>query len=101
MSYNKNTINMSFLDGVKEVLDDTGTEYNIQNKKTVRGRGCNDDLCDDTTQSYNLRRLFCKKFVILERMMQYGDCDVDDVLESVRFETGNEPSDWEYVREVK
>lgn len=111
MSYDKNTINMSSLDMVKEILGDLGYSYLLIVQVSVRGRGFNDSRYhfenDDHTreydlrrlQYYNLRRLQYGNWVILERIERTADCDADDTITSHKFRLEDEPKDWKYTIE--
>jgi hypothetical protein len=97
MSWDKNTINASHLNSVKEVLDDLKAKYTLEVKEKVHGMGLN----DDEDKIYELRRLSYCGFVILERIYQTLDCDADDVITSHKFTQDNEPEDWLYIIKEK
>ena len=96
MSWDKNTINQSNLNAVKDVLDDLKIKYTLVIKECVRGSGLNDDMCGEM-RVYELRRLSYRNFVILEQMNRTSDCDADDTITSQKFTKENEPKDWQYV----
>ena len=90
MSWNKNTVVMSKLDTICEVLEELGCSYGLDCLGRVSGNGSN----DYGDASYLIRRLAYKNKVILEQMVRHPDCDVDDILTSETFEVGEEPKDW-------
>lgn len=97
MSWDKNTINASNLDAVKSVLDELKVKYTLETKKTVMGRGINNDSFGGEDKHYELRRLSYRGFVILEQIKQTADCDADDTIISQKFTVLNEPHDWQYI----
>ena len=94
MSWDKNTVNMSGLDAIKETLDNLGTEYTLTAEAEVRGNGMNDSSGDPP---YKLRRLQYGDWVVLERIVKDADCDTDDIIYSQTFLLKKEPKDWQYV----
>lgn len=100
MSWNKNTIVRSSLDSVKFTLDKLDYPYELSVLATVRGRGLNDDVLfggADDDKTYEIRRLKCDKFVVLEQMLHTFDCDSDDYLSSQIF--NEEPKLWQPIVE--
>lgn len=99
MSWDKNTINCSHLNAVKQTLDNLGIEYCCTTIGRFSGRGTNDDPYMDGTETlYFLQRLQYGTRVILEYAVLDADCDVDDVIHSSEFDLKDEPKDWEAVR---
>jgi hypothetical protein len=96
MSWDKNTINLSNLDAVKNVLDDLKIKYTLEAKAKVRGFGLNDGMYGEEDKYYELRRLSYRGFVILEQICRTSDCDADDTITSHKFTREDEPKDWEY-----
>ena len=94
MSWDKNTISVSWLDATKRVLDNLSIPYMLSSIGRFRGSGLNDD--DD--KMHELRRLQYKSKVILEYAELDADCDTDDVIHSEEFDRGSEPLDWQAVR---
>ena len=92
MSWNKNTINLSFVDATVKVLRNLEIPYSLSPRWYARGYGVNDG--DD--KEYPLHRLQYNKIVILERMERTTDCDTDDVITSTQFNLEEEPKDWKY-----
>ena len=97
MSWDKNTINMSNLDAVKEILDDLKVKYTLEVKKKVRGYGLNDATFGEEDKVYELHRLAYRGFVILEQIKRTQDCDANDTIISRKFTRETEPKDWQYV----
>jgi len=96
MSWDKNTIDMSNLDSIKEMLDELEIPYKLENKQSVMGRGLN----DDSDKYYDLRRLEYRDKVILECMTQTTDCDSDDCLVSYKLDSKDEPKRWRYIKVI-
>jgi len=95
MSWDKNTINMSRIDTITDVLKDAGIGYNLLVLAKVRGRGLNDsDMFSDKETYYELRRLEYGNTVYLDKIEQDADCDVDDVITSHKFTKETEPKNW-------
>jgi len=88
MSWNKNTINHSEIDATINLLKKVGINYELRvlGKVQNRGLGATDD-CD-------MRRLSYEGLVMLETIYRTSDCDADDVISSVSFESAYEPKDW-------
>jgi hypothetical protein len=98
MSWDKQTIKTSELDGIMKVLDLLNEPYTLEVKQTVMGRGINDDswfVGKDKT--YELRRLQVRDIVVLEQIEQDGDCDTDDYIKSEIINAAEEPKDWQYI----
>ena len=91
MSWNKNTVTLSFVDATIKVLRDLGVPYSLSVIGKVKGIGLNDD-----DKPYELQRLAYSQVVILERMERTTDCDTDDIITSTRFSLRDEPQDWNY-----
>ena len=93
MSYNKNTVNWSYLDDIVRIWKDSGKEVKIEILGYVDGRGLNDNK--DT--KYPIRKAVnCDDgIVVIERMERTYDCDTDDVIKSYTFKVGEVPNDWE------
>ena len=100
MSWDKRTINMSHLDMVRELLDDSGFPYTLIVQESVPGFGINDDIpLTGEPKYYDLRRLQYGNWVILERIERTADCDEDDTISSHKFSLWEEPKDWKYIIE--
>jgi len=99
MSWDKRTINMSHLDMVMEMLDDSGFSYTLTVEASVIGLGINDDTLTRELKHYDLRRLQYGNWVILERIERTADCDEDDTISSHKFSLWEEPKDWKYIIE--
>ena len=94
MSWDKNTVIGSELEGTRETLDELAIPYKLSTIGTFRGCGLN----DGEGVTYELRRLQYAGRVMLEYAELDADCDVDDVILSQRFDLGNEPKDWQAIR---
>ena len=90
MSYDKNTIDISFLDVTKGTLDELDVEYTITYLGEAVGKGVN----DIPEMVYQLRKLEYRDKVVMERMERTYDCDSDDLRVSHIFEKGEEPKEW-------
>jgi len=92
MSYNKNTVNWSYLDDIVRIWKDSGKEVKVEILGYVEGRGLNDD-----GTKYPIRKAVnCDDgIVVIERMERTYDCDTDDVIRSYTFKFGEVPNDWE------
>lgn len=95
MSWNKNTINFSSLNAIKQVLDDLRIEYTLEVKERVIGQGNNDEFFGENP--YELRRLSYRGFVVLEQIQKTSDCDSDDMIISQKFTRETEPKVWQYI----
>lgn len=98
MSYNRNTANLSRIDTITEVLDELGVFYDLKNIGKVLARGSND--LNNGKETYIMRELRYKNFVVLERMSRSDDCDIDDVILSYKYsiseyETMMQDDKWE------
>jgi len=101
MSWDKNTISVSALDGNKRTLDDLGIPYQLSVIATFKGRGLNDDpFMDGTDTVYELRRLQYADVVVLEYVELDADCDVDDIITCQYFKLEDEPQNWEAIRKT-
>ena len=90
----KNTINMSKLDSVKEILIDLEILFRCETIGKVRGMGMNDFYESIGDKYYDIRKLTCDKFVILEQMIRNDDINNNDILVSPKFLTGKVPNNW-------
>ncbi len=100
MSWDKNTINYSTLDSIRELLLELGINYELSTLGVVQGRGLNDDEMYGGRKNgakYELRRLEYKDKVVLEQIVQDADCDVDDGIFSHKFNHSEEPKDWQFL----
>jgi Fe-S cluster assembly ATPase SufC len=97
MSWDKNTIKTSEIDGIVRILDLLKEPYTLGVKLTVSGRGLNDEFRGGRSKRYDLRRLQVRDIVILEQIEQDGDCDTDDIIRSEIFNAAEEPKDWHYI----
>ena len=93
MSWNKNTICISNIDGIVEVLEEAGATYKMTTLGRVAGWGLNDTF--ENRKDYPIRKLEYGDKVILERMLRSHDCDVDDVITSFKFDKKDAPQNWE------
>jgi len=98
MSWDKNTVNCSSLDAIKDILGKHGIPYKISTLTTVEGRGLNDDFCH--LPPWELRRLEHGGYVTLEWIEQDADCDTDDIIQSETFFPEEEPKDWQPIRQT-
>jgi hypothetical protein len=94
MSWDKNTANVSSLNSVVQVLKNLDEHFTVTYMGEVRAMGVNDDFCDPPIDVYPIRKLEYRDKVILERMERTHDCDSDDMLVSLTFTKGEEPSEW-------
>jgi len=94
MSWDKNTVNLSALDSVKQTLDNLEVEYSLSTEAEIMGIGLNDF---EDTPPHKLRRLQYDKWVMLEQMTRDADCDVDDIISSHTFLLEEEPDNWQYI----
>jgi len=102
MSWNKNTINRSTVDGTISVLKNLGTPYKVTILGRVMGLGLNDDIFQEDikgmlhreSKHYEIRKLKYKDVIILEKMVRSGDCDADDYIVSYEFKINNVPKNW-------
>lgn len=83
-SIRKELINLSEIDYVISLLDQSGFDYRIEALGEVHFNGA----------SYKMRRLEYKNNVILERTTRGGVND-SDIIESRNFLKEEEPLDWE------
>ena len=90
MSWNKNTIKISEIDIIINLLQELNTPYKLTILGKVKGLGLN----DTGDVYYEIRKLEYKDIVILERMERSKDCDADDVIVSYVFEKDKEPENW-------
>ena len=95
MSWDKNTISFSQIDGIVDTLKDLGIDYELLVIAKVIGRGLNDDYTGK--EFWELRRLEYKDIVHLEVIEQDADCDIDDIITSCKFAKSNEPKDWQAI----
>lgn len=103
MSWDKETINMSAVDGTISVLENLGTPYTLTILGKIKGREFNDDISkydeegnpNFETREYAMRQLEYKDVVLLEKIIRNSDCDIDDYIISYEFKKGYEPKDWE------
>ncbi len=84
MSYNKNTTNLSRIDTIIEVLEELHISHSVEQLGKVLARGVNDDHANRET--YTMRELRYKDFIVLERMSRSSDCDIDDVILSFKYD---------------
>ena len=96
MSWNKNTVNCSGLDAIREALLGLGASHTITSIGEFVGRGLN----DEDGELYDLRRLQYFNAVVLEYVDLHSDCDADDVICSQWFSMENEPKDWQPIRHI-
>ncbi len=102
MSWDKNTVNMSNIDGTILTLKKLGVPYKVTILSKVKGLGLNDDIFEEDIKGilhpgiryYDIRKLEYKDTIILEKMLRDNDCDFDDVIVSYEFKKGQEPKDW-------
>jgi len=98
MGWNKNTTSASSIDTTLKVLKELGESYSLKEIGIVTGYGLNDDLPNDESKKYKLRRLEYKDKVIIEQIIRNTDCDINDVIISKEFKKGEEPKDFELER---
>jgi len=94
MSYDKQTINLSKLEAVRDTLETLGEPYDVSPLATYRGAGCN----DPDGALYGLWRLQYRDTVILEYVTMDSDCDANDYIQSLQFDLKDEPKTWQAVR---
>ena len=94
MSWDKQTINLSSLDAIKDTLDDLGVSYDLSVIAEFKGRGLN----DPDGEVYQLRRLQYDGKVVLEYAELDADCDADDRIMSYTINLDEEPEDWHPIR---
>jgi hypothetical protein len=98
MSWDKNTVNLSKLDEVANILNILEIPYTISVIETVDGWGFNDQQYDENGpvghSKHNIRRLASEKIVVLECIRRLNDCDADDTILSYTYKAGEEPKDW-------
>ena len=98
MSWNKNTVDKSFVDQAIKLLDELEIPYKVETLGEVQGMGLNDDYGRDR-RPYEARRLEYAGFVMLERMERSADCDSDDYFISEKFKIEDEPEKWDILVE--
>lgn len=79
MSWDKQTINLSNLNGYIELLQNLEIPYSVEELGKVQGMGLND--IDD----YTLRKLIVKDLVFVEQMQRTTDCDSMDYITLLTF----------------
>jgi len=84
MSWDKNTINMSTIDDIIQVLKDTKTSFKVTTVKEVRGYDLNDTL-------YKLQKLEYANKILIDQMIRTTDCDTNDVIITRKFKKGKVP----------
>jgi len=94
MSWDKQTINLSKLDAVRDTLEEVGVPFRESVIATFRGAGCN----DPDYEMYDLKRLAYRDTVILEYVTMDSDCDANDYIQSIQFDLKDEPKHWAAVR---
>lgn len=101
MSWNKNTVNMSKLDSIADILTILEVPFFVTSINVVNGVGINDMMYDENgpagTTDYDLRQLVSEKLVVLESIYRTIDCDDDDFIRSDTFKPNDVPLDWESV----
>lgn len=90
MSWNKNTINHSKLDVIKETLQKLGVEYKVEILGYVNGRGLN----DGPGTKYAMRKLVYEKGIVIESIFRTNDCDDDDLIYSHEYCIEGKSEDW-------
>ena len=90
MSWDKNTYNLSEVNGIIRTLKGLNVSYKLTVLGKIRGRGLN----DDDNQYYSIRKLEYKNIIILEQMIRTTDCDTDDTIISYRFNKKEELKKW-------
>lgn len=96
MSWNKNTINLSTLAAVKEVLDDLNQFYIFTVEGEVKGLGLN----DSGDKKYQICRLEYGDYVVLEQMLRSDDCDSNNMLVSYKFKKDKVPKRWKIEKNI-
>lgn len=102
MSWDKQTIVLSFVNATIATLKDLNILYTLTELGQVQGNGRNDDDLGKDAEGdpipigrcYPIRKLEYGDVVILEQMQRTHDCDTDDVILAFKFEKGKEPKDW-------
>jgi hypothetical protein len=103
MSWDKQTIVLSFVNATIATLKDLNILYTLTELGQVQGNGRNDDDLGKDAEGdpipigrcYPIRKLEYGDVVILEQMQRTHDCDTDDVILAFKFEKGKEPKDWQ------
>ena len=93
MSWDKNTIRDTKIDNTIEVLKENNIPYTVEVLGTVEARGINDDY--QGIKEHTIRKLTYQKFVILEQMVRSDDCDVNDIIETMKVNIEDTPKEWE------
>jgi len=98
MSWNKNTINLSYINSTIEVLDNLKIRYELTDLGKVVGLGNNNGIFEEN-KYHTLRMLKYinenwKEVIILEQMQRIKSCDIDDLIISKSFTEDNVPQRW-------
>jgi len=106
MSWDKNTINMSFIDSTIKVLKNLEIKYQLTKLGEVEGYGNNDIYCGEAIEedhkTYSIRKLEYGNKIIFEQMLRSEDCDMDDYLVSIEYESGKEPKTvWKLEKNIQ
>ena len=91
MGYDKNTVILSRLSAVRDVLAELGETFEWHVIGKVSGCGVN----DVGGGIHMLCRLEYRDKVILERIERTYDCDSDDEIVSYTFRKCDEPKEWQ------
>lgn len=98
MSYNKNTIRRSEIDKTIELLKEFKTDFKLTTIGVVTGYGLNDDYAK--SDKHEIRKLEYNDFVILEQMVRNKDCDMDDIIISIKFKKDKLPKKWKIEKTI-
>ena len=90
MSWEKMTVNHSELDSVLKTLKKLKVKYSVKQLGEAVGLGIN----DGDGETYPIRQLAFKNYVIIERMLRSCNCDLDDVIVSYEFTKSTLPKSW-------
>lgn len=96
MSWKKQTINLSKIDKIVENLRQEQIPYIISLLGKVEGKGLNDILENEEWRVYQLRRLDYDNKIMLERIIQTNDIELDDFIISKVFYKDECPDEWYY-----
>lgn len=96
MSWKKQTVNLSRIDRIVQILKNEGNKYTLSILGKVEGQGLNDILQNEEWRVYIIRRLDYEDKVILERIIQNNDMELDDFILSYRFYKKEIPDNWYY-----
>lgn len=86
----KQTLNLSRLDKFAHFLSRNGVIPDITLISRIRSRALDE-------KDIKLRKLVYKDYILLEKIVQYSDEYIDDVIFSYEFSTAKLPNNWDAI----